>query len=65
MSAADWGILVPAVVAFLTAGAAYLKSRATGKQAQYTAGVVQSHIENHSLTTGPDPEPPPLTQSNN
>jgi hypothetical protein len=31
MSAADWAILIPAVVAFLTAGATYLKSRSHDK----------------------------------
>lgn len=40
MTAADWGILVPAIAAFLFGAAAWLKSRATQKQ-------VQSHVHWH------------------
>lgn len=40
MTAADWGILVPAVAGCLIALTAYLKSRTVQKQ-------VQAHEQNH------------------
>lgn len=40
MTAANWGTLVPAAAAFLTAAAAYLHSLATRRQ-------LRSHRESH------------------
>lgn len=43
MTAAQWGILIPSVMAFLGAGAAYLKSRTAVKAANKANAAIQAH----------------------
>lgn len=50
MTAADWGILIPAVVGFLVACTAYLKShdaQATAYKASSTAANTQNVLSDH------------------
>lgn len=44
MSAADWGILIPAIVAILTAGASFLRARSANTTANNAQKAVNDHL---------------------
>ena len=58
MTTADWGILIPAVIAFLTAGTAWLKGHTAQQTATRAEAKADRALNGMAKPGGPEAGPP-------